>query len=274
MDFIIVGAGLFGSMTARALRADGHHVTVVDDRDTSCSKASGCLIKPSWLLGMTQAKRDMGMIHLMNHYGHAMREVDLTVNIAMRRPITVHHLPPEAVLLNDDEVTSDAVYRIEPDGRVYGDINGRLEGIVIVCAGVGTPKLLPQVHVKGLMGVSLVFPDQQCQPSLKVWAPYKQAVCVNGPRGVWFGNGTAIKPENWSPEYIKRAEEQARDFFGLEGYHEVQVGVRPYVPGQNGLLHQISDKLWVNTGGAKSGAVLAAAHAEQLRLAYGHELFR
>lgn len=274
MDFVIVGAGLFGSMTARALLSDGHRVMVVDDRITDCSKASGCIIKPSWLMGVPEAKRKAGLAHLMYHYQgpKGMREVDFLV-LPLRKTVTAWHLPPQTVLLPDDEVVSDIVVGVH-DGVVRCSYGTEYKGIVIVCAGTGTTRLLPDIHVKGVMGISLVFPGQLCSPQMRVWAPYKQAVCINNPDGAWFGNGTAIQPEKWSDNYVDRAVEQAEAFFGLTGMMRIQVGARPYVEGQNGLLKQISERLWVNTGGAKSGAVLAAAHAEEIRMTYAHELFR
>ena len=268
MNFIVVGAGLFGSMTARALMDDGHTVMVIDDRDTSCSKASGCIIKPSWLMGIPEGKRKRGLAHLLYHYQDSFREIDFTLH-PTGKVVTAWHLPPQAVLLSDDAVTKGVV---TPD-NVAGWLAMK-DPIVIICAGVGTSKILPAVHVKGVMGVSLVFPDQVCEPQIRIWAPYKQAVCVNNPNGAWFGNSTGVQPERWNDSYVDRAVAQARDFFGLEGNHYAQMGVRPYVEGQNGLLDQVELRLWVNTGGAKSGAVLAAAHAEEIRTAYAPEIFR
>src|SRR5262245_2897008 len=61
-NIIVVGSGLFGSIAAKLARERGHDVTVVDSaRPWAASKASGCVIAPSWLSNLSREQIDTGM---------------------------------------------------------------------------------------------------------------------------------------------------------------------------------------------------------------------
>lgn len=269
--FIIIGAGLFGSMTAKALAEDGHPVTVIDkDPANSCSVAAGCLIKPSWLNSMDPTKRHRGMSFLRANY--PMRELAFRTIAGLH--VSIDHLAPDHVLWPHRLVLEDEVMAIEQQGEqaaVSTARNGVLRGTVIVAAGVGCRDLIPGLKVRGLAGVSLLFRGEIDEPRLTVWSPYKQA-CAFGYNGsTWFGDGTAIKEENWGDDRVAKSIERAEALFGLTNPVMIRYGARPYIDGQNGYLERPTDHIWINTGGAKSGAVLAGAHADTIAAAYNPE---
>jgi hypothetical protein len=268
MNFIIVGAGLFGSMTATALERQGHEVTVVDDApEDSCSMAAGCLIKPSWLGRLSSEKRAAGLAFINEVYG--MRELSFLTHAGTH--LNISHLAPSQVLRDRADILIDRVTEVG-DGFVATAQNGVLRGTVVVAAGTGCNDLLPGCEVRGLAGVSLMFAGEVEQPRLKVWAPYKQAVCFgDGYGNTWFGDGTAIKAENWDQSRVEKSIERAATYFGLHNPTHVRYGARPYVDNPDGLLWKYGNFTWVNTGGAKSGAVLAGAHASMIADHYAME---
>ena len=77
-----------------------------------------------------------------------------------------------------------------------------------------------------------------------------------------MGDGSAIIPKNWSEALELRIYNRIKDY-APERYTKVikQRGIRPYM--DNGL-QQVSPKLWIATGGAKSGMALAGVYANKL----------
>jgi hypothetical protein len=122
--------------------------------------------------------------------------------------------------------------------------------------------------IKGLYGASLRISGLKVDPAISVYAPYKQAVMFNiEPKTVWFGDGSALIESTWTKERKQRIEATADRAAKLSGAIKgtrvkVTEGARPYVEGhKSGYLEQLSPKLWVSTGGAKNGTVLAALQA-------------
>jgi glycine/D-amino acid oxidase-like deaminating enzyme len=82
------------------------------------------------------------------------------------------------------------------------------------------------------------------------------------PEGIWAGDGTAIKPDNWTIERLQKSYERMRDFVAQDG-GVPSVGIRPYVPkAKPAYVEEVQPGVWVATGGAKNGLVAAgwAAH--------------
>jgi glycine/D-amino acid oxidase-like deaminating enzyme len=143
----------------------------------------------------------------------------------------------------------------------------RLQGHVIVAAGVWSAQLLPQLstQLSAKKGISWTFSGVKKMPTnvIAPWAPYKQVVRTHhGTNTVWIGDGTAIKPENWD----QAREEQIR---GRIMAHvdfkykklELRRGLRPYMT--NGF-QKLGNHLHVATGGGKSGMCLAGVYANRL----------
>jgi len=190
-NIIIVGNGLFGSIAARLARAEGHAVTVIsDDQPLSASKASGCVLAPSWLNSMDKAAIETAMAVL----GILFRVHDMEFQTALR-PFKAKRVALADVLVEPD--FAGHVYAIE-DGKVFWVDNyeraHQSRGKVLVAAGIWCKDLIPGMPtMRGLYGASVVFKGVQLDaPRLSVWAPYKQAVGFNlDKKHVWFGDGTA-----------------------------------------------------------------------------------
>src|SRR5882672_6077083 len=240
-NIIIVGNGLFGSIAARLARAEGHAVTVIsDDQPLSASKASGCVLAPSWLNSMDKAAIETAMAVL----GILFRVHDMEFQTALR-PFKAKRVALADVLVEPD--FAGHVYAIE-DGKVFWVDNyeraHQSRGKVLVAAGIWCKDLIPGMPtMRGLYGASVVFKGVQLDaPRLSVWAPYKQAVGFNlDKKHVWFGDGTALIEKTWG----KRGEE-AKEATIYRGQHmlaearaaqpgikgHATVGIRPYVEGR------------------------------------------
>jgi choline dehydrogenase-like flavoprotein len=267
-NIIIVGAGLFGSVAATYARAAGHNVTVInEDRKYSASKASGCVLAPSWLSSLD--KQDIADAMAVLSCLYPVHDIEFQTNVLAK--FKAKRVNPDDVLVRPDvvgqvtSVTDGTVKYLDQDGRP-----GTLRGIVLVAAGIWSQELITQMPpIKGLYGCSLRISGQLFVPKISVYAPYRQAVGFQlNKKEVWFGDGTALVAKTWDSEErprVLKTRERAADMMGISSgalKGTVSIGARPYVEGhKSGYLEQLSPKLWVSTGGAKNGTVLAALQA-------------
>lgn len=256
---IIVGAGIFGSMAAALARKAGYQVTVIDSGDElAASKCSSGLVKHSWLESVPPAKVNAGYGVLRELYGITELTFD---NITGKRFESFQWVDPSAVLRPPDMRVK--VTQVSP-GEVRL-INGKLlrASAILVAAGIHSPELVHMPQVSALVGSVLRVPGQ-IAPQMYVYAPYRQAIAFNiTKKEVWVGDGTAILAKNWRDERVTTLRARARDFFAIRSKGEVRTGARPYVEGFKGYFACVAPGVWVSTGGAKNGTLLAAAQARE-----------
>jgi len=257
-DVIIVGAGLFGSMAAALCKKNGHSVTVIDDnRGYSGSAPAACLIKPSWLQGLSKQARTEGMSVLNELY-----DVN-TITFKTDLPgvtADVFHVDPTTILIQPDVLATVTSIK----DNIVETTAGTFTGKVLVAAGVWSDTLVAMDSISRLVGAACVFTGK-AQPKIHVWAPYRQAVSFNWkPDEVWFGDGTAILEKNWNTsERLDQSLERASKQGLTQDLDYALVGMRPYIKGhKNGYFKKLSDNLWVSSGGAKNGTILAAYQAK------------
>lgn len=261
-DVVIVGNGLFGSIAATLARSRGHKVTIVSNMEPlAASKASGCVLAPSWLGSLSPQQVEVGL--------RVLSELYVVHPIAFTGPLgasfKAQRVDPDAVLLKPDIV--DNVERAQ-DGRVTLSKTGEvLKGQVLVAAGIWSENLVQMPKIRSLYGASVRFQAHLAMPRIHVYAPYRQAVGFQlNKREVWFGDGTALIRKTWESERdVRIAATLKRGANMLEtpqAKHRVNVGARPYVEGHKaGYFDRVSPHTWVSTGGAKNGTVLAAVQA-------------
>ncbi|ALH23721.1 putative FAD dependent oxidoreductase [Pseudomonas phage PaMx11] len=278
-DVIVVGAGLFGSIAAKALAQAGLAVVGVDDsRPGAGSLPAACLMKPSWFSSMGKDKFEPSLELLDRIYGVK----DISFKVGLLRA-TVHWCDP-AQILGDEEVP---VYREKVTAltRTSSGWAVSLEGreaalearSVVVAAGVWTSELVRSQALGGLVGragVAFRWQDMQLEEQfISPWAPYRQTVGFNiSPTEVWVGDGSAIKPENWNQDrqnvsYSRCAQAIDRAGFGDQEAGRVKAlyGIRPYIAGVKPcLLEEVEPGLWALTGGAKNGTISAGWAASEL----------
>ena len=250
MRIIIVGAGLFGSIAADVARRAGHEVVTIDaQKQYRASPAAGCVIKPSWLASIEKSRIQNGIAVLREIYG--VEDFQLKANLGIM--LDVQRVNPDKVLRKPD------VKGVYVPAKHKGDV-------VLIAAGIWSADLVPNMpKMKWLTGASARFDGQLPEGRLDVYAPYRQAVAFNiNKKQVWFGDGTAILFKNWEEATRLKSSAERAQKFGLRAKTSWTVGCRPYVEGHKaGFLHKVKKDLWVSTGGAKNGIVLAAAQAHE-----------
>lgn len=265
---IVVGAGLAGSIAAAAARDAGADVTVIDAYATfSGSRAAGCLLRPGWLTMLQAREVTLAYALLMKLYG--MKRLRFEGNLGI--PIDLDWVDPRKILRAAD--IAGTVTMVSDRTVFYTDTRKTDHSLqadsILIAAGFRTPHLVSMPPITAMIGASLRFTGQLKVPRLKVWAPYRQAIAFNiTPRQVWFGDGTSIIEKNWNEkERVDATVKRARELFGLsyKDLTTVQVGARPVVREhpEGYFARRSNSRIWVATGGAKNGTVIAAIHARR-----------
>ena len=278
-DTIIVGGGLFGQIIAAGLRAAGQDVRVLDNRQPLAgSGPAACLMKPSWFSSLGKEVYEPSLALLDRLYG--VRDLPFVVEVGKLGKIsstTVHWCDPAMILSGPTEQWT--VTLVEP-GQVAVSGPGAARGHdlleatnVIVAAGIWSNHLLPARYAQqGLRGTSTLLPGHHPPVGkIRAWAPYKQLVGFDRGDGLWVGDGTSIKMENWTDartrEVVDREWRFAREMVDLAPADPRRVlsGIRPYAKGHKPcLLEQVEPGLWVASGGAKNGTLAAGWAAHEL----------
>ena len=260
---IIVGSGLFGSLAARLAAEAGHTVTVIDGGHSwAASKASGCVLAPSWLssLSTEEIATALGVLGSITQLIPMEFKTNLLKSFKAQR-VNKADILVEPTIYGEVTSVGDGVVKLA-DGQT-------LRGKVLVAAGIASSQLVAMPAVKGLWGASVTFRKAQLpDPRIHVYAPYRQAVAFNADKNsVWMGDGTALIESTWLKESEWRTAktvERGHELFGLPHTAKATAGARPYVEGhKSGYFMRVMPNTWVSTGGAKNGTVLAAWQAAQ-----------
>lgn len=256
MKMLIVGGGLFGKITAAHASSLGYETVIFDnDKKNAGSKPAACLMKPSW---MSSVDYKPALKLLEQHF--EVKTIPFKVAIVKTDCFWVDPVS----ILSSHSVVEDTVLEVG-DGFVR-TATKTVKGLVVVAAGFWSKALLPSMpDIKGMCG-SAVHTSGVAKATIHVYAPYRQAVWFNiAEDKVWFGDGTSILIKNFSAEHVARTKARAVDWAKLTP-EKVVSGIRPYVVGNaGGFFQKISDKLFVTTGGAKNGTILAASQALALQ---------
>lgn len=259
-DVLIIGAGLFGSVAARACVEQGHRITLFDDhRPLSGSRPAACLIRPSWIAGLG-SKGTKGLAALRQWY--TVRTIPFRTPVGT---VDIQWIPPSEILCH--AVQAATVEKIG-DGWLQTDTGERHEGVLLIAAGIWSKEFIfadrlhPISSIRALTGAALRYAGET-PARITPWAPFKQCVSfVRNPGETWFGDGTAILRENWTEQRVQQSVSRAAARHQLCGTpFAVEIGCRPYVPGHAGYFTRLGENVWVSTGGAKNGTVLAASQA-------------
>ena len=266
LDAIIVGAGLFGQVIAAAMRKQGREVLVLDSaKKEAGSKPAACIMRPGWYKSLGDDVSQTGMELLDSIYGIKGISFEFRGK-KVTQPNTVYWIPPKKIL--SGKKTKTEVLGVQKGGVMVEDglIPARL---VVVAAGIWTEKLLPQYKQRGQKGVALLWRNEKIeQPFIQPYAPYKQLMVFNRGDGLWAGDGTAIMTEHWTEARVEAMKNRAWEHIGGKAREiepSILLGVRPY-PGKKYpnpcIVEEVEPGLWVATGGAKNGTILAgyAAH--------------
>jgi glycine/D-amino acid oxidase-like deaminating enzyme len=284
---IIVGAGLFGSIAAKLAFRAGFDVLVLDRGEAQAgSHAAACLMRPSWLTSLGD-KVPIAMATLESLYGVSkvtMKVGPLNADLSWVSPNAIRLPTPQE---HDIVKLDDGFHIARRDLIQYGDGKalvsrrtwGRGEDTphdletlaydhLLIAAGVWSKELAPYMpDIDALRGEAQLYDAQLHQPFVTPWAPYKQVVGFNiTPDTVWGGDGSAILAKNWSKERSQQVRDRIDSYMPetvVPHHISTMVGLRPYVKGhKQGYFHSPQPGVYVSTGGAKNGTVLAAYQAK------------
>ena len=268
-DVVVIGAGLFGQIIAKALAADGRDVLILDDaRPYAGSRPAACLMKPSWFSSLGKGVYEPSLRLLDALYGVQ----DVAFKAGKLLNATVHWIPP-AKILEGNPVTQAKVLGVKGKLVYYQDlVDGQVKEVVantvVVAAGIWSEELLPGLQQQGQKGIAFLKPREWIdQPIITPWAPYRQLVAFNRGDGLWVSDGTAIKAANWTMEREVTAFERCQKHVGINLNGSVALtGIRPYAKGHKPcLLKEVEPGLWVASGGAKNGTLAAGWCAHEIR---------
>lgn len=261
-NVIVVGAGLFGSITAKVLQNAGHSVILLDSRKKfRGSKPAACLMKPSWMSSVNY-KEPMSLLDKL--YGVETLKFDILGPVKA----DCYWVNPRSILLDSDLTKIKEEVIQVGDGFVITE-EKTYTGIVIVAAGIWSEEILKKSgfaspEIRSLVGSCVLGEGVVKTPTIKIIGPYKQAVWFSrSDNETWFGDSTSILQKNYSEEHTDRTAQRALDIAKI--YGKSVVGYRPYVKGTNdGVCEKLADKLYLSTGGAKNGTILSASNSLKL----------
>lgn len=291
----VIGAGLFGSIISHTLSYQGHEVVQIDaGKEGSGSRPAACLMKPSWFSGALARRESEAALDLLDQM-YGVEDLQFTLR-PTRGLVTVHWVRPSKVLQPVRAITrvEGEVVKIRSNGVPHSwmviaragewALRPQHANVVIVAAGVWCNDILVEerghepeaLHVPGLQGrAGSAFLWRGIEgpgPFIAPWAPYKQIVGFDRGDGYWIGDGSSIKPENWTERRSIEANDRCARAawpgvgdWSRQPQAEELHGIRPYVPGAKPCyLAEHHEGVWVCTGGAKNGTIAAAWAALQL----------
>lgn len=267
-EIIIIGGGLFGSIIGSSLKREGHEVVIIDDNNPKAgSKPAACLMKSGWFSSLGKDVYEPSLKLLDKLYG--IHDIPFVV-YPTKKTVNVHWVDPELVLKKHEiPIIPHTVSSIEQDelGFIV-----RFENkyplycsYLVIAAGIWTEHFVKlSENLQGQSGVAFLYEKTFALPSIKVWAPYKQLVKFNRGDGAWVGDGSAIKPKNWTAERELQSFERCAEFMNAP-YQPVKklYGIRPYSKMKPCYFEQRGNK-FIATGGAKNGTVAAGWVAHQI----------
>lgn len=299
---IVIGAGLFGSIIAKRLRAVGHEVTVfADQRPLMGSVPAACLMKPGWASKMSRKEFEDAINLLGVHYGVEKISFELRPTPAradvwwvdpakvLRAPDRVlkirHCFPTQPHQRRQPELDRWAVSGIAPlaDGTFPTNTLDQkwwcqLADHVVSAQGFWSVKTDPalQGKLRAQGGWAFRWPGRKIDPFIQPWAPYKQLVGFNiggfedsytRRDEAWVGDGSALLPESLTEERRLASLDRCARAAGLPPSEATCLtGYRPYVKGLDrpAYVNTVEPGWHVVTGGAKNGTLGAAWAAREI----------
>jgi glycine/D-amino acid oxidase-like deaminating enzyme len=279
MKVTIIGAGLVGSMISRYLNFKGIETIVIDNsQPLSASKCSAGIWKETWINKSIQPMVDESIPILWNLIGE-FEIVEMENSKGEMEKL--YYIDKDRILLKEDEITIGKVVTIKNNEVTWLNAKGQeiqtKSDAVVVAAGVWTCGILGSsgYHnnidtVDSQWGNVFIFNKEHKKPSIKNWAPYRQAVLFNRSNNThYFGDGCTVKnPLNEDirvktaqERLIKHAQEMGCDFNLIRSNFE---GLRPYLKKDAKMFAVHDTNLFSAVGTAKNGTILCGYIAKKI----------
>lgn len=282
-DIIIVGSGLFGSMTAKYFRKKGLECLIIDNKQPmAASKCSFGVWKEGWINEKIRAEVDISLPILQEFFTIEEKEF---FNMD-KQEVEVMSFLDCSQILNEpfEELTVKSIVdkRVICSGvdEVLGEVEVVLNAkkAVIVCAGIWTAELLSNYSTAPKLdnhyGATLEFKQKIDMSRFGQWAPYRQNVLLKlSEKKFVFGDGATVKNPKDNDERVKKVSDRlvthAADTIGTlnpENISKVNEGYRPYLAkgGSGKFVNKHDEGLYSATGGAKNSTILCGFIAQEL----------
>lgn len=259
-DLIVVGAGIIGATVAKVFQSRGANVLLLDDRrEMGGTSPSGGHLKPSWFGGLPKKDYEPALELLDQTWGLHKHEFQVVGGV----PTTVYRVDTDLVLAHHKtNETVLGVTHINNFPVVRTSHREERCRLLLIATGVWAGVLVPSLNIVSKQGVGFRVKGTITAPLIHPWAPYKQVVAhQQTPTDVWVGDGSSLKPENWTSTRTEQCLARCREATGLTGKAESRFGYRPYCTPENPtdpcLLRKLGPRAWVATGSGKSGTIAA-----------------
>lgn len=288
VDVIIIGSGLFGSMTSKYLQSKGIDTLVIDSNKVyAASKCSFGVWKDGWIGEhiKTQVKESLPVlqqfvdINEIDYYNADKDVVDKMFKIDC------------SLILNEqqkDHYLDMEVDKIGPDYVILTNgVTIKANKAVIVAAGAYTDDLLfksgyPMINIDKQWGAILEAKSILTKDTIySTWAPYKQSILLKtSDKSFLFGDGATVKNPVANDKRLDFVEsrliEHAVSAYNIgtggdstdlvfNSITEIKRGYRPYLPkGRHDFVQKHDTKLYTATGGAKSSTILSGYIAKTI----------
>lgn len=273
-DVIIIGSGLFGSMTAKHFINNGMDVIVLDrEHEMSASKCSFGIFKMGWIKKIQDlVLNGLEVITQNTEYKQVdFFDLDKEERIQMDfidcSLILNHPYKKEKV----DKIIQKRV--ICESGNVYF-----AKKAIIVAAGVWTNQILAQSGIKprtmidAYWGATFDVEKNINISRIYQWAPYKQCVLFKNENGFVFSDGSTVKNPSTDDKRLEKVGnrmmahlyDSVQISIDVNSIKRVKEGYRPYISKEASFIQQHQDFVWSATGGAKNSTVLCGYIAKTL----------
>lgn len=284
-EVLIIGAGLFGSMTQKYLRSKGIGSLIVDNRDPlGASKCSSGIWRPGWAGKIApQVEQSIPTISRFTAIDTKPifdkdKEVETQIDfIDCNNILDEDFLEGEAVecIFANSKRTKVSQVIVEVDG-VKVEISC---DHLVICAGAMTNAVLEKLGLPVLYGLDANWGAVlHCREILKQnfiqnWAPYKQLYGLNLIRGgekvSYFTMGMSAKnpPKGGDNRTLNIGEKMtaAARGFNMKNIIEIPEGNRPFfVEKDVDFVNKHSANVYSATGGAKNSTLLCGYVAKRL----------
>jgi len=283
-DVIIIGAGLFGSMTAKYLKKKGMSVSIIDDvHPMAASKCSMGVWKSGWINKVIQEEAEQGM-PLLDEVCGGIQELEF-MNMDKWEVETFEHV--DCSLIINEKFIKGKVFGITDNGVNFTDLYGEKRTMwankaVVVCAGSWTGHILKESGYKDNLpavdrywGANFVVDMSVDVSRVQTWAPYKQNVLLKLSDSQFiFGDGATVKNPKDDDDRVdkvsRRLEQHLNEIAGItvpkQKIVEIRQGYRPYLNknGSGRFVNRHDDRLLSATGGAKNSTILCGHIALEL----------
>ena len=291
-DFLIVGAGLFGSLTAKYLADKKYSVLLIDSVEPlAASKCASGIFRNGWIkkikdkadisLPIVKKYTKIKSINLFNKTSgetesYSQIDVNGILEIKPSKFLTFHNAKLDDIAYDENGVCDKAFIQLI-DGE-YQEIE--IGKALIITAGFYTDNILKEFELEPIgldasWGITYTIAYNLKTPFIETWAPFRQLYGYPMERGgktvTYFAGGVGIKNPNGEEDKridksVERMNQQAAENgLPVDKIIEINEGVRPYLKDVNSsMVVQRGKNIFAAAGGAKNSSVLCGYVAFRL----------